>query len=322
MRVRAGEKGAALLSVLLMVAVMATIAATALDRLSVGTRLAANARSVGQARSWLGVAELLAVTRIEDLLAANGSKTTLAGGWVGAERDIVLPDGRTVRARVTDGGNCFNLNSLVEKRQDGRLTSRPIAVKQFTALMTLLGIGDGEAMRIAATASDYIDTDTYPVNMGAEDSGETLSANQMMADASELRAVSGVTDRHYGVLQRWICALPTSDLSPINVNTLLPEQAPLIAMLSPGKLDASRARALIASRPAAGFNNASEVWQSSIARGAQPLPEVADQLKVKSSFFQLKAHVRAANIEVSETALIDARSKPARVIRRSWAEAI
>ena len=320
MRVPTQEKGAALLSVLLMVAVMATIAATALDRLSVGTRLAANAGSVSQGRTWLAVAELLAVTRIEDLLAANTSKTTLAGGWMTTERNFVLPDGGVVRARVEDGGNCFNLNSLVERRQDGRLTSRPTAVRHFTVLMMLLGIGEGDAMRIAAAASDYIDSDGYPLNGGAEDSGSSPSANQMMADASELRAVPGVSDRHFGVLRRWICALPTADLSPINVNTLLPEQAPLIAMLAPGSLDLGKARALIASRPAGGFGSASEVWQSSLAAGTQPLPEVTEQLKVRSSFFVLKARVQSSNIELSETALIDARTQPARIVRRSWAE--
>lgn len=314
------ETGAALMSVLLLVAVMATIAATALDRIGVGTRLVANVATAGQARSWLAMAEVLAATRIEDLLAVDRDKTTLAGGWMGVERSITLPDGAVVRARVEDGGNCFNLNSLVERRSDGRLTYRPTAVRQFAGLMVALGIHEGEAARIAASASDYVDSDSYPQDMGSEDGGATLPPNAMMADPSELRAVAGVADRHYGILSRWVCALPTTDLSKINVNTLLPEQAPLIAMLVPGRIDLARARAAIAARPAGGFASGSQFWQLPALAGVQPMSDATEQLQVRTGFFVLEARVASGNSEASETALIDARSTPARVVRRSWAE--
>ena len=314
------ERGAALLSVLLLVAVMATVAATALDRLGVGTHLAANAATVGQGRAWLESAELLATTRIEDLLAADKDKT-LGSGWMGVERRIALPGGATVRARIEDGGNCFNLNSLVRRQEDGRLVSRKEGVSQFVALMTMLGMNGGEASRIAASASDYIDSDSNPQPLGAEDGGRILPANHLMADPSELRAVAGVMDRHYGLISRWICALPTPELSGINANTLLPEQAPLVAMIAPGRIDPQVARAVIAQRPAAGFDDALDFWQLPGLAGIDLPGGAVDQIKVRTSFFMLKARVDASDIDVRETALIDARSKPARVIRRSWADA-
>lgn len=323
MKVPAGEKGSALLTVLLLVAVMATIAAAALDRIGVGTRLAANAATVGQARAWLGMAELLATTRIEDLLAADDSRT-LGNGWMGAERQIALPDGAVVLARVEDGGNCFNLNSLVEQRQDGALVARQSAVKQFTALMALLGIGEGEAAAIAASATDYIDSDSQPLPAGAEDGahgGSGMAANGLMSDSSELRIVAGVTDRHYGLLRRWICALPATEPSSINVNTLLPEQAPLLAMLAPGQLDLSRARAQIASRPRDGFGSVLEFWKSPILAGVQPDSQAARQVKMRTEFFILHARVASAGLEIGETALIDARRAPARIVSRRYGEA-
>lgn len=322
MTVRPNEKGTALLTVLLLVAVMATIAATALDRISVGTRLIANAATVGQARAWLETAELIAATRIEDLLAADQSQTTLAGGWMGVERAITLPDGALVRVRVEDGGNCFNLNSLVELRQDRKLAARPFAQAQFRALMVLVGIPEGEAVQIAASATDYIDSDSIPSASGAEDRvGAVLAANKMMADASELRAVAGVADRHYSVLKPWLCALPTTDLSPLNVNTLAPEQAPLLAMILPGKLDAARAKAQIAARPEGGYGSVLRFWESPILAGLEPPPEAGAQLKVRTTFFRLQARVDSGDIEVDETALIDATRLPARVIRRSFGQA-
>lgn len=323
MRVPNDERGGALLTVLLLVAVMATVSATALDRLAVGTRLAANAAGLGQARAWLGVAELIAATRIEDLLAANDTQTTHASGWMGVERAINLPGGGAVRVRVEDGSNCFNLNSLVEQRQGGQLVARPAAVKQFSALMVLLGIGEGEATRVAASASDFIDSDSSPQPGGTESAapGGALPANRMMADASELRGVSGVTARSARLLAPWICALPVAELSPININTLLPEQAPLVAMLAPGRLDLSRARAQIAVRPQGGYSSVLDFWQSPALAGVQPDLDASAQVRLRSSFFELHARVAAADVEAAQVTLVDARKTPVRIISRRWGEA-
>jgi general secretion pathway protein K len=317
MRVPTQERGAALLSVLLLVAVMATVAATALDRIGVGTHLATNAATVGQGRAFLESAELLASTRIEDLLAADPEKT-LGAGWVGLERRIATPDGGTVRAGIEDGGNCFNLNSLVQQTEDGRLVARPTAVNQFAALMAMVGIDAGEAARIAASASDYIDSDGVPQNLGAEDGGKVLPANHLMADPSELRAVAGVTDRQYDLINRWVCALPSTELSGININTLTPDQSPLIAMLAPGRIDPQRAKAAIAQRPAAGFSDALAFWQLPGLASIDLPSGAVDQVKMRTSFFILSVRVESSDIDVRETALIDARARPARVIRRSW----
>lgn len=320
MIVPTNERGAALLSVLLLVAVMATVAATALDRIGIGTHLAVNAATVGQGRAWLESAELLATTRVEDLLAADDKKT-LGIGWAGVERTISLPGGAAIRARLEDGGNCFNLNSLAQRTDDGRLIARPTAVQQFAALMMILGIDANAANHIAATASDYIDSDGLPQEFGTEDGGVNLPPNQLMVDRSELRAVAGVTDRQYELLSRWICALPSAELSEINVNTLLPEQAPLIAMLAPGRIDPAKAQVAIAQRPAAGFDDALDFWQLPGLQGIDLPSGAVDQVKLRTYFFVLKARLDASDTDVRETALIDARAKPSRVIRRSFADA-
>ncbi|MBA2467015.1 MAG: type II secretion system minor pseudopilin GspK [Sphingomonas sp.] len=324
MIVPSGQRGAALLTVLLLVAVMATIGTTALDRIRVATRLAANVTTTAQARAWLGTAEILAAARIDDLLAADPSQTTLAGGWLGVDRSIALPDGAMVRARIEDGGNCFNLNGLVERQPDQRLAERPSARGQFVGLMSVLGIAPGEAERIASSAADYIDSDSAPLAGGAEDGargGVAIPPNQMMADASELRAVAGVTPRHFNILERWVCALPTDEPAAINVNTLLVEQAPLLAMLAPGLLDVARARAQLGARPADGFGSVLQFWSAPALRGIEIPQAMAQQVKVRSAFFVLRAQVGAGDVDVRESALIDARTTPARIVRRQWGEA-
>jgi len=321
------ERGAALLTVLLLVAVMAAVAATALDRLSLATRLAGNAVTLGQARAWLGTAELLATTRLEDLVAASPGETTLAGGWLGVERTIALPDGASVRATVRDGGHCFNLNSLVEAAPDGRLVARPRGRDQFAALMVLLGIDSGAALGIAGATADFIDGDSVVGPAGAEDGayggrgGGARTANRLLADKSELRAVAGVTPQIYATLDPWICALPVAELSPINVNTLLPEQSLLLAMLAPAQLTPALARAQLAGRPQGGYGSVYRFWASPTLANLKLPGEVTTQTQVRTTWFALTANVAAGGLDVTETALIDAHGPRALVVRRQWSDA-
>ena len=317
MRPRPSERGAALLTVLLLVAVMATVSATALDRISLATRLAGNAAMAGQGRAWLGMAEQLTAVRLEDMLAADKARTTLAGNWLGTPRSIALPDGAQVTAEVTDAGNCFNLNSLASAGLEGGLFTRPSAVNQFTALMTMLGIDAGTATQISSSAADWIDTDSTPLPAGNE-SGSVPPANRQMAHEGELNSVAGMTPQIAAILRPWVCALPSDVPTPINVNTLLPEQAPLLAMLAPGQLDVERARAVTAQRPANGFQSAVEFWKSPGFRGMVIPPDSADQVKVRSSWFRLQARVAAEGQAIGQTSLLAERNGKVDVVRREW----
>ena len=323
---RPPENGVALLTVLLLVAVMAVIAATALDRLQLSTRLAANAGSVTQARAFALAAEQIATARIEDLVAADAAQTTLQGGWMGTPRELPIPGGTAV-ATVRDGGNCFNLNSLVKEDRSGAYISAPFALQQFVRLMETIGIGRDAAYVIATSAADWIDSDQAPIPGGAEDSYyqglETpyRPPNHLMQSASELRAVNGVTPEYWQLLKPWVCALPMAELSPINVNTLLPDQAPLLAMLIPqGNLDLRAASAYLARRPEGGWGSLPNFWSAPFLKELDPRNEATTQTKLKTEWFTLDAVISLGNSEVRERALIDARQAPVRVLWRDWGE--
>ena len=320
------ERGAALLTVLLLVAVMSVIAATAIERLTLATRLAANSGALDQARAYALAAETISIARIEDLVGRDQAKTTLAGGWNGRTQRLPIPGG-LVTARLQDGGNCFNLNSLVAGQDSERLTARPLGASQFRSLMELLGIAPREAAVVAASLADWIDSDGQTAPGGAEDdfyaklTPSYRTPNRMLLDASELRAVYGVTPQIYATLRPWVCALPTTDLSPINVNTLAPEQAPLFAMLIPGQLSIDRARQMLAQRPADGYGSLVAFWALPAMAALTPNAEVTAQTKLTSRFFRLDILVELGDAEVTEQALIDAEETPARLVLRQWGEA-
>ena len=320
-----GERGAALLTVLLLVAVMGALAVAALERMRLATSLAINTAALDQARSYaLGVERLMLLT-MNDLLAADPQRTSLQSGWQDQQRQIPLPGGGMATARVTDGGNCFNLNSLASAPEGAALlASNPTAIAQFAGLMQVLEVPQGDAMRIAASAADWIDSDGATNPQGAEDSAYRqkevpyLPANAPFADASEIRAVEGVTAEIEARLRPYLCALPDHDLSPVNVNTLTPAQAPLIAMLEPRMIPLDLARRVIAERPAGGWSSLADFWTGGALAGLTLPMDVQSQPQLKTGWFKLSLDVTLAGTELAGTALVDAREAPARVIARQW----
>jgi general secretion pathway protein K len=317
------EEGAALLTVLLIVAVMAVLAAAALERLKIGTRLTANGGAIEQARAYAMAAETVARFRIGDLIQRDAAKTTLVGNWAGQPTNFPI-DGGLATARIDDGGNCFNLNGLVDKAQDGVLIARPFAVAQFARLMTLLDVPGRDADTLANATADWIDSDVAPSPNGAEDAAYAaartpyLPANILMADTSEFRAVAGVTPALYARLRPFLCALPVTDLTAINVNTLRRDQAPLLAAVVP-TLDIARAAAVVEARPEGGWDSLATFWA---------LPQLAangadagrGQIKLSTRWFNLALNVELNGAELEEHALIDAALKPAKLARRSYGE--
>lgn len=325
MRPKPSERGAALLSVLLMVAVLAVIAATTLDRLSLSSRLSANGNALAQARMFTYAAEAIAAARIEDLVARDAAQTTLAGDWLGKPQTIPIPIG-SATATVRDAGNCFNLNSLVTQTE-GQYLASATGQDQMTSLMVVLGTNENAARAVAAAAADWADSNITPLSNGVEDDGYRsavtpyLTANRPFAHPSELRAVRGVSPAIYAKLQDWICALPEPVLSPLNVNTLLPEQAPLLAMLFPaGKMNLAMARSYLAKRPSSGYGSLIRFWAAPELAALGPSPLVQGQVKLTSNYFLLNTNVSFGELTLAGQSMIVASPAPARVVWRSWGE--
>jgi general secretion pathway protein K len=320
------ERGAALLAVLLLVAVTGAIAAAMVEDLRLSRGVALNATARDQGRLFADGVEQLALLTIDDRLQQSPGRTTLAGGWNGATRTVQLPGGASADVTVRDGSNCFNINS-VEDGQPGRpLVRRPSGVGQFMGLMIALEVPEPEARRIAEAAADWVDSDSVPGPGGAEDDAYAggpapyRTGNTLFADPGEVRALAGMTPAIYARLRPWLCAMPTSDLSPININTLGVEQAPLLAMLAPGQISLDRAGRILAQRPSGGWGNQVEFWRVEALSELNVPMDVQVQPQLKSSWFTLDVRVRLMGSEYRETVLVDARLQPSRIVQRRWTE--
>lgn len=315
---RDDERGVALLTVLLLVAVMATLAAGVLDEIRFSIRRAANAEAVGQARWYALGAEQLARAQVARL-AATGATGATSGAWNG--RAVRLPvDGGVVQARITDGGACFNLNSVVAGPPEGLQRSGP-GVARFVALAGVLGLGQREAEMLAAALVDFIDADPLREAGGAEDeayagAGEGyLTAGTLLAEPSELRAVRGFTPAVYARLRPYVCALPTAAPAALDINTLTPDQAPLIAMLAAKPMSLATARALIAARPPGGWASTGDFLG---------LPAVVEAgidgnaLTITPRWFRLETEVTFGDAEAVSSALLINEGGRVRLAARRW----
>jgi general secretion pathway protein K len=321
------ERGIALLSVLLLVAVMAIVTTLILDRVNLAVRLAGNASAADRARFAALGAESFAAREIKRQLDRSPARTVNVGGWIGRPNVLPIDDGSgaVVTAIVRDGGNCFNLNSVVEGKP-GDLAARPVGIGQFAGLMQALGVPAQEAAGLADALADWIDTDLAPLPAGAEDQfymeqeRPYRTAGQLLSDKGEIQALRGMTPQIYARLEPWICTLPDAILSPINVNTLLPEQAPLVMMLAPGQIPLDRARGLIEQRPPLGYARIADFWRPLALQSQTFGPEIESQPQIVTRWFELDVVIAQGESRWRQTSLLDAQLTPARVLARRIGE--
>jgi len=316
------ERGAALLTVLLLVAVMTILLVAVLDDIRFGLRRTGNAQALAQAQWYALGSEELARARIAQLDAGDG-RTTLTGGWNG--RPFVFPiDGGLMRVRVDDATACFNLNSVVEGAP-GQWTRREAGVRQYRALLRALEFTPAQASAMADALVDWIDADQLPGPAGAEDAAYAgrgpgdRTSSALLAEVSELRAVAAHDAAAYARLRPHVCAQPDSALSPVNVNTLEEADAVILAMLSDNVLDVPSARRILAARPPGGWPDVATFAALGPVAAARLDDPVLAQLRVHTRYFGLQAEVEHAGAEVVLSALLDNPSHgPVRLVARRW----
>lgn len=306
------ERGAALINVLVLVGIMAALSTSMFDRLRLARHLDASRTAIEAARS--------AALAAETMIAARLPLPRLPD----AAFRLDTPAGPAL-VRLKPGGNCFNLNSTAIGPA-GRTASRPLGIEQLARLLTTLDVPSEEATRIASATADWIDIDTQPGSGGAEDAAYARAATPyrtaatMLADVSEWRAVAGVTPAIFARAAPHLCALPETELSRLNINSLTPADAPVLAAIA--NLPVATARDAITARPASGWPSPDSFWAQPLLAG-RPLPaDVLRQVDVKDRFVAFSLETTLANsgpaLPLEAGGLFDAGTRPARLLVRRW----
>jgi general secretion pathway protein K len=314
------DQGAALILVLTVVAFMGLIAVVAAEAVSMGARRVQNQTEQAQTRWYLLGAEIFALGRIEVLLARSPEDQVDQSEWQARPFAFPLDEG-AMTLRLFDGGNCFNLNSLVTVDEGGEAAPNSGAQVQFARLIDLVGVRGQSGVSLAAAATDWIDADSVVSPGGAEDefySGRGAAyrpANAPFADVSELTRVAGFTQPMAAALAPHVCVRPGRTGNAINPNTLLPGQGVVLSALLGQGLPLASAEALIRARPRGGWPTLEAFFRETAMTTADPSEAARALFSLRTRYFVLAADVAHRDARESGAALIDAAGAP-RIVRR------
>jgi general secretion pathway protein K len=275
------ERGMALITVLLVVAVVTVVCAGLIARQQLAIRSSANQLHVRQAWHYALGGETLAQAMLRrDLQQGNPRAPVdhLGEAWARPLASFALDEGGELQVSIVDPTGRFNLNSLLRKGQPNEA-----AVAQFRRLLRGLQIDKPYAERLL----DWLDADQEPSGgYGAEDNQYLLAqpayraANRALSDVSELRLLLEMSEADYQRLLPFVSALPAD--ATLNVNTA---SAQVLASLAEG-LPLDTAEGLVASRGAQGY--------ADVASFVAQLPGLQVQsqgLAVGSQYFQVVSEV-------------------------------
>lgn len=275
------QRGMALITVMLVVAVVTVVCAGIIARQQLSIRSSANQLHVRQAWHYaLGGETLAKAVLREDLRQGNPNASVdhLAEPWARPLAPFALDEGGELRVRIEDPSGRFNLNSLVRQGQPNEA-----ALAQFRRLLLSLQIVAPYAERLV----DWLDADQEPSGAyGAEDNQYLLlqppyrTANRAITDVSELRLLLEMTEADYQLLLPFVSALPED--AALNVNTA---DARVLASLADG-VPLSTAEGIVANRGSQGY--------ADVASFTAQLPGLTldnQGLDVGSQYFQVISEV-------------------------------
>jgi len=295
------QQGVALLVIMLIVALVTVLATEMVTRLQLNLARTVNIKANNQAYWYAMGAEEFAKKSLRDLRTLNPDTINLNQPW--AKLFNYPIDGGGIQAQVTDMQACFNLNSLVTKRTDDGSSNVSSEIKiqtEIQAFNRLLVLTNSDAIdsftadTVSESLADWLDEDSDLRSYGAEDGDyESLqfpysAANSLMTNSSEFRLINGVDVSWLNLVLPYVCVLPNDSTLAVNVNTLEPDHAKVLAALTGLSTDA--ANRLISARPVDGYKNIADFLSE---------PELQDLndtqkawLTVKSNYFMLDIKTR------------------------------
>ena len=299
------QQGVALITVLLVVALVTAAAADMTGRHQLDLRRTGNRLSLAQAHQIALGGEAWAIaalardrrgrardwkkTYIREQQGENTKVDSRDEDWAQPLPPIPIEGGQ-VAGRITDAQARFNVNALVT---GGRVNA--LALARFERLLARAGVD----VEVATAVIDWIDADDETTGPGgAEDDYYSVleqpyrTANQPLAKASELRLVRGIDAAAWRALAPHVTALPTA--TAINVNTA----GSLVLQAVVPTLDESGAEQLVTSAGEQPFTTVAEFLDHPLVAEAGGEAAIQPEgLAVESHYFRVRADVRMGSLE-------------------------
>lgn len=235
------QRGVALITALVVVAIAAGLAVAIAWQTTLDTRRTENLVQGDQAMEYALGAEAWA----EQILARDGRKyqnvTALGQDW--AQQLPPLPvQGGQIQGKIEDLQGRFNINNLTTAQGAAQFQRLLVALGQDPTLAS-----DVQQWFTGAPGGASDATDDYYSRLQPP----YLTGSAPMQSVSELLLVKGITPSVYAQISPYLCALPIGAATSININTA---SGPVLESQN-ANISADIASQVIGERGSAGFNN-------------------------------------------------------------------
>ncbi|MBI5450370.1 MAG: type II secretion system minor pseudopilin GspK [Gammaproteobacteria bacterium] len=299
------QRGAALITAMLVTALAATAASYIASRQQLDIRRTANVQESAQAYLFaLGVESWAVETLRRD--ARNSSSDHPGEEW-GTELPALAVEGGVVAGSIEDQQGRFNLNNLINNK--GEASPADIAIMQ--RLLRALALKDDLVWYIV----DWLDSNEQPsFPAGAEDYSYLARerpyrcANRPMASVSELRLVEGISPEDYQVLSKHVTVLEGHQ--PVNVNSA---GAEVLQAVVEG-LTPADAQQIITERKDKPFDTVDSFLQHQLVGNRL---QNKDSISVTSDNFRVHVQAGYGRVRTMLHSLIVRRKGQIRVVQRS-----
>ncbi len=302
------QRGVALIIVLMVVAFVAIIAIEMAGRLQVQLKRTSNIKDNNQAFWYAMGAEAYARKTVAQLMQETDPINSTQP-WAQESIMFPMPNGG-IEAELIDMQTCFNLNVL--RKQQGKSNDAP-ETQAFERLLQTEDLQVPSLNRdiLKDSLVDWLDDDNILYgSYGAEDpSYESLvrpylAGNNLMASKSELRLVKGIEPGWLTRLLPYVCVIPGVSDMKINVNTLRPDMAPVLAAVTGMSLsDAENTISNIPYQDKADF-----LGQSQVASLGMP-DEQREWFVTETEYFILHVKSRYNNATFAMSSLLKVESE-------------
>lgn len=302
------QDGVALITVMLIVALATVLAVSMSSRQQIDIHRSSNILNFEQGYQYVLGAEAWA----QQILKRDLKKSQIDS--LQEEWAMLLPplpiEGGTISGQIEDLQSRFNINNLIF---DGKL--QKLEVDRFKKLLRNLQLKED----LVNVITDWIDPDVNLAFSGAEDNEYLMlsqayrTANQPMADISELLLIQGVDREILAKLRPFVCVLKSK--TNINVNTA---SAEILSSLAED-LSLVDAKTIVADREKKGYATLDEFLQQALIKNTKIKK---DGLSVNSEYFQLNSSAQIDRIKMAYVTILQRESKDSILILKRSRETL
>ena len=287
------DKGVVLISILLIVLLLSSVAVLFGNKYFLSLKRAQYIEFQTLSLNIFRNMESLAQDKIEKELRFNSNKLTKDNPIINEPMAFNL-NGAHVLGKISDYGNCFNINSIV-KLNDSNYIENKNSVAAFRKILSLNEIDNNIIEEVIDQTIDWIDKDTNPRAYGLEDyyysgplhSPREYTGMRLMVSIEELKSIPAVKQIDWNIFKNHFCAIPILNELSLNINTLDLEDAYLLSSIF-SNLTIKDAEYILDNIPKSGFDDLNNFIRS--------FPDLDLELAygnitVKSNIFELNSEV-------------------------------